>query len=266
MLIDLPRANAWLTRAAALGILAAMAMAPLPTMAAQALSGDKFRSDSGEITHLAGIHAPIQAATPEQAELARQELDKLIRIENPTVVYAPALPPRDRYGQISAQIYIGPPPPYKVLVWLQGKLLSEGLAFLDPESDGIAPSLLDDMIAMESEARNARRGIWNVPFYAGKPARELTGQDEGRYAFVRGTVVDAVRVKNKVYLNFGPDWRTDFTVLIAARHLKDFRNTGIDPLTLKGKSLHVRGWIKHNFGPMIEVTHPAQIVTLKDQE
>lgn len=212
---------------------------------------------------LAGIHAPLPAS-PDWARQAKQALQTLIESSPQTWEYAPAPPPRDRHGQISAQIFLPAQPSNKPPLWLQGKLLSEGLAFVDPQEGDIPRQ--SEMTELESAARRAKRGIWSDPFYLGKPATELTAKDEGRYAFVRGKVVDALRIKNKVYLNFGADWRTDFTVLIAARNLKPFRAVNLDPLALKGQTILVRGWIKHNFGPMIETTRPEQITVLKEQE
>jgi hypothetical protein len=34
---------------------------------------------------------------------------------------------------------------------------------------------------------------------------------------------------------------------------------GMDPATLKGRTVRVRGWLKQYNGPMIEVTHPEQM-------
>ena len=74
---------------------------------------------------------------------------------------------------------------------------------------------------------------------------------DGRFAFVSGLVLDTKRVKNMVYLHFGENWRNDFTIAIAAHDLRAFRRADFDPLALKGKVIRVRGWVKHDFGPMI---------------
>ena len=76
---------------------------------------------------------------------------------------------------------------------------------------------------------------------------------------VAGRVVDAVRIKSRIYLNFGDDWRDDFTVTLDARARSLFEQSGRDPLTLKGRTVRVRGWLRQRNGPMIEATHPEQI-------
>ena len=69
-------------------------------------------------------------------------------------------------------------------------------------------------------------------------------------------------VRGRAYLNYGADWKTDFTVSIAPRHLKLFRASGVDILSMQNQRLRVRGWIVRRNGAMIAVTHPEQIEKL----
>ncbi len=64
------------------------------------------------------------------------------------------------------------------------------------------------------------------------------------------------------YLNFGDDWRTDFTISIAPKSVRLFKAAGIELGTYEGRSVRVRGWLKSFNGPMIEATHPEQIEVL----
>ena len=66
----------------------------------------------------------------------------------------------------------------------------------------------------------------------------------------------------RLYLNFAPDWRSDFTISIARRDAAAFARAGLDPNALSGKRLRVRGWLAWRNGPMIEATHPEQIELL----
>jgi len=75
-------------------------------------------------------------------------------------------------------------------------------------------------------------------------------------------VLDAATVKGRTYLNFGADWREDFTVSIDKRAMKLFKKSGFDLLALKNKRIRVRGWLKKFNGPMIEASHPEQIEVL----
>lgn len=65
-----------------------------------------------------------------------------------------------------------------------------------------------------------------------------------------------------MYLNFGADWRTDFTITIAARDLKLFEQAGLDLFALEGRTVRVRGWLDSYNGPAIEADHPEQIEVL----
>ncbi len=118
-----------------------------------------------------------------------------------------------------------------------------------------------EMLARETAARRARRGIWRFRFYAVREP-ETAGRYVGGFELVEGRVLDAARVRGRVYLNFGPDWRSDFTVTIAPAARRRFEAAGIDPLDYEGRWIRARGWVKSFNGPMIEATHPEQIEVL----
>lgn len=84
----------------------------------------------------------------------------------------------------------------------------------------------------------------------------------GHFAFVAGTVLDARRVKETVYIHFSEDWRETLTIAIAAYNLHKFRAAGINPLELVGKTICTSGFVKHDIGPVIEVNSPSQIEIL----
>jgi len=160
---------------------------------------------------------------------------------------------RDRHGRLLAHLYGANGE------WLQGELLEAGLARVYSFADNRA--LITEMLALEAEARAAGRGIWAEPYYRIRTPDEAATH-VGSFQLVEGRVVDAALVKGKAYLNFGADWRTDFTVALPASALKLFATAGLDPEAFEGRILRVRGWIKSFNGPMIEATHPEQIEVL----
>lgn len=220
-----------------------------PTVA-KIISGDTLVLSDGRTLRLEGIKAPEPKALADQATTYLKSLvaDHSLTLENASI---------DRYGRTCTEIYIAQDGGKKI--WLQGEMLHAGFAFIYPPADN-EPHLAE-MFKLESEARHAGHGIWADPTYAEKAAEKAAAK-YGRFAFVTGTVLDTARVKNMVYLNFGADWKTDFTIAIAAHDLKNFRQADIDPLTYKGKNIRVRGWVKRDFGPMITVTSPNQIEIL----
>jgi len=157
---------------------------------------------------------------------------------------------RDRHGRLLAHLHTAGG------TWVQGEMLGLGMARVYSFADNRA--LVAEMLALERQAGAARRGIWSHPFYAiRRPSR--AARDAGTFQIVEGVVLAAARVKGRVYLNFGPDWHTDFTVTIPSRAQRLFRRAGIDPLAFEGRRLRVRGWIRMFNGPLIEATHPEQI-------
>jgi hypothetical protein len=117
------------------------------------------------------------------------------------------------------------------------------------------------MLALEREARAARRGLWADPAYAARTADEATRFLDS-FQLVEGVVLEAAKAKGQVFLNFGGDWRTDFTIRIPGPALKLFRAAGLDPFALKGSRVRVRGWLRAENGPMIDATYPEQIERL----
>ena len=77
-----------------------------------------------------------------------------------------------------------------------------------------------------------------------------------------GRVVRVVERRDRFYLDFGQDWRRDFSVTILKRDRTAFKTAGVDPTELADARLRVRGWMRMFNGPMIDATHPQQIERL----
>ena len=165
---------------------------------------------------------------------------------------------RDRHGRLLAHLHVedGAGGDDR---WVQGELLRLGMARVYTFSDN--RRLAAEMLALEGAARTLRRGIWAHPFYAVRAPQE-TGRLVDTFQIVEGKVLDAARVKSRVYLNFGLDWRTDFTVAVSPKARRLFEDSGLDPGSLKGRRVRVRGWIKRFNGPLIDASHPEQIEVL----
>ena len=84
-----------------------------------------------------------------------------------------------------------------------------------------------------------------------------------RFELVEGRVLDVATVRNRTYVNFGDDWRSDFTLNLASSARKLFEREGFDLEGLEGRRVRARGWIKFYNGPMIDITHPEQIEILE---
>lgn len=157
---------------------------------------------------------------------------------------------QDRHGRVLAHLVT------QEGLWAQGEMLTRGLARVYTFADN--RNLADALLERERAARAAGRGIWADAFYDVRSPADLKASS-GTFQIVEGDIVSAQRIKNTVYLNFGPNWRTDFTVSFDARMLDAFKVAGRDPLAWAGQRVRVRGWITEKNGPWIELTHPEAI-------
>jgi micrococcal nuclease len=159
----------------------------------------------------------------------------------------------DRHGRALAHLHLLDG------TWVQGWLLERGLARVYSFRDN--RTRVDAMLALEGAARAGREGLWSHNFY-----RIITAARSHKlvdtFQLVKARIKDAVRIKGRVYLNFGADWREDFTVTISPKNGRLFKKAGLRPETWSGREIRVRGWINWRNGPMIEATHPEQIEVL----
>lgn len=162
----------------------------------------------------------------------------------------------DRHGRHLAHLFLGEG---EDAVWVQGEMLRRGMARVYSFPDNRAR--VAAMLAIEDEARRARRGIWGLRHYAVRSADDLGG-DIGSFQLVEGRVLAAALVRGRGFLNFGEDWKTDFTIVVPADAARLFRREGADIPAFGGRTVRVRGWLRWYDGPQIEVTHPEQIEVL----
>lgn len=162
----------------------------------------------------------------------------------------------DRYGRFSAHAFAGGGG------WIQGELLRRGLA--------IALTFRDDracakaLLTAETEGRLAKAGLWASPDFAIARSENpsLLGQRNG-YQIVEGRVLSVGKTATTVYLDFGRNWATDFTVTVSTSDAALFESEGMVLHDLEGRRVRVRGWLAESNGPMIKVDHPEQIEVLE---
>ena len=213
--------------------------------------------DGATQVRLVGLHAPKLPLGRKNFPLWPLALESKRALEQLTLGRTVRLffggVKKDRHGRLLAHLGTAGG------VWVQGEMLRQGMARVYSFPDNRA--VVGDMLALERGAREAGRGIWGHPFYAVRDAADAAAvvRLAGTFQVVRGRVRKAVRVKNRVYLNFGDNWRDDFTITIKTQARRLFAKTGTEPLSFQGKTVRVRGWLKKYNGPMIEASHPEQI-------
>ena len=143
--------------------------------------------------------------------------------------------------------------------WAQGTLVGLGLAVVDAGQRN--PEMAEQLYALEDEARSHKIGIWEKDFSIHDPIS--IAEHVNSFQIVEGVVKSAALKKNRTYLNFGGNWRDDFTVSIAPENKRVFNKAGINPLDWNGARVRVRGWVEDYNGPLIEIDHPAAIEILQ---
>lgn len=244
------------------------------------VDGDTLVLDDGREVRLTGIQAPKLPLgrsgfkTWPLAPAARDVLAEIAAGKRATLRYGGER--IDRHGRVLAQVF-AEQSDGKTL-WAQEEMLKRGLARVYTFDDNRACS--DALLEAERDARAAKRGIWANDFYAIRSASDIEGLAEriGRYELVEGKVVSSALVRDRLYINFGEDYREDFTVTVQGRNVKLFREEepwaslvfgkaeDAEVSGLAGMRIRVRGWLDRYNGPEIEITHPEQIEVLGGAE
>ncbi len=226
--------------------------------AVEIVDGDTLVLDSGKQVRLVGLQAPkLPLGRPDftawpLSEDAAAALRELSLGKTLSLVYGGRR--KDRHGRILAHLYD------ESGSWIQGAMLQRGMARVYSFSDN--RSLVAEMLAIERQARAARRGIWADPYYGVRGHREMHRYTDS-FQLVEGRIHAVSSIRGWTYVNFEEDWRHDFTISVRRGNLKEFLRAGLDPATLEGRRVRVRGWIRWFNGPAIESTHPEQIELLE---
>ena len=224
---------------------------------AEVIDGDTLVLEDGTEVRLVGIQAPkLALGRPDfvaqpLAEEAKAALEAMTLGRTVALSYGGQRV--DRWGRRLAHLHDGSGR------WIQGALLASGMARVYTFRDNTA--LVEAMLAAERAARRRGHGIWGDPFFQVRTVAE-TERFLDTFQIVEGEVVDAAVVRGRAYLNFGADWREDFTVTVAPKDRRAFTKAGLDLESLAGYAVRVRGWLDSYNGPQIELTHPEQLEIL----
>lgn len=226
---------------------------------ARVVDGKTFVLSDGREVRLAAIEAPPANPTdPDEEHIAAGAAAKAALqaiVLNKTVVLRAAGTGSDRYGRLVAEAFTGS----NAENWVQYEILTKGYGMVAPGGD--IATCVTFLRSIERGARAEMRGLWGDPYYMMKEAQYpddiLTSL--GRFAVVSGKVISVRESGGLMYLNFGRRWTEDFTVSIAKRNQRAFGAAGLDPKSLGGRRIEVRGFVEQHGGPAIEASRPDQI-------
>jgi endonuclease YncB( thermonuclease family) len=241
---------------------ASCALEPGPTRTVtRIIDGETLSLDDGREVRLIGALGPRARDADAQAgvwpleEAAKTSLAEITLGKRVELAFGPVR--EDRYGRHLAHLFISE---NGRRVWVQGEMLQLGMAraYALPGVDACFAAL----IANEAIGRTVEAGVWTSRIYDPKPADKTFAllALRGSFQIVRGRVAGVSQTKTAGYLNFGTDWKTDFTVRIPKRLL-----TAQPQLAkLEGRMVEVRGWVERRNGPMMTITHAAAVSVLGD--
>ncbi len=220
---------------------------------ARALSGDRFILGDEEFQLADVIAPPLYSLKPDRPayfEAAMRALQK--QLEGELAVEDVA--PKTRWGvrTVSVRRRGGGET-------VQEALVSAGAVRVAPHTDDLA--FIDRLMRREAAARRSHEGLWAYDAY--KIADALAaGGAVGGYHLIEGVVANANAVRSRCYLNFGADYRTDFTASAAGRLCRLWAKGGLDLAALAGAKIRVRGFVDEINGPSIDLVHQKQIELL----
>lgn len=144
--------------------------------------------------------------------------------------------------------------------WVQGVLVRLGLARV--RTDPSNAHLARDLYKLEEMARAEKLGLWAFEDYKVLNVDEA-GEHFNSFQIVEGTVKGVARQQNNIFINFGNNWRDDFTVSVAPSDLRKFTESKMHPQDYLNKTIRVRGWLREYNGPYMEIDHPERVEIIK---
>lgn len=241
-----------------LGLLLSCSSSSSKFQVKRVLDGDTIELADGERVRYIGINTPEIDHPPKGAEFFGHEAAEVNRklVEGKQVRLEFDVQQRDRYGRLLAYVYVDS-------IFVNAELVKRGYAYAYTYPPNVKHA--DLFVKLQREAREAGQGLWG----ARKPHQVVDHQEAGKYIgqylTVRGRVLRTTRRDKLIYLNFGPNYRTDFTVVIFKTYLPNFTAQGIEPTSFyRGRTVEVTGTIKEYNGPEIIARDPSQIRVVKE--
>ncbi|MBC6497008.1 MAG: thermonuclease family protein [Alphaproteobacteria bacterium GM7ARS4] len=220
------------------------------------IDGDTLVLSDGRVVRLLGINASeLHPHEMEGARAARDMLTSLVEGQPISLHFHQRK--KDRHGRLLAHVCRT-----RDHLWIEAALLEGGNVWVYSFADNVPP-LIETMLSLEGKARTHKKGVWQYPSYGVLSASDtLTDDVIGTFRLVEGVIKETALVGDTLYLNFGDDWRTDFTIRINKKAHALFQKEKLYPLTWKEHAIRVRGWLRRVNGVLIEVSHPQQIERL----
>jgi endonuclease YncB( thermonuclease family) len=250
------------------GTCAGLQTGPTRTVA-RIIDGETLALDDGSELRLIGALAPRASDVGAEAgkwppELATAaELEGLVLAKSVELAFGGER--ADRHGRLQAQAYWREGERRR---WVQGHLLEQGLARAYVQAGNRACAA--ELVAAESSARLARRGLWAEAAYEVRPAgatRSLS-RLRGSFQVVEGRIERVGLARGSIYLDFG-NGRGAFSASLRRTDRTLLGGNADNPKALEGRTVRVRGWIERCggalAGPVIDLSAGGLIQVLDSE-
>ncbi|MCF7893345.1 MAG: thermonuclease family protein, partial [Candidatus Omnitrophica bacterium] len=226
----------------------------------EVIDGDTIILSNGKHLRYIGIDTPetrvkkgnkfVYDPQPFSREAA-QFNKKLVEGKNVRIEFD--IDKKDRYGRLLGYCFTDG-------TFVNKKLIEEGYAVLYTYPPNI--KYVESLAEAQKYARKNDKGMWGVyQTINHKQAHRFINQ----IRTIKGKVLTTYKSNKCTYLNFGSNYRTDFTVVIFNKDLDYFQKKGINPLDFyRGKLIEVSGKIREYNGPEIIVSSPEEIRVIAD--
>jgi len=221
----------------------------------EVIDGDTVKLSSGRLLRYIGLDTPeIRVKKEGQfvyspqpfAQEAKEYNRKLVEGKRVRIEFD--VEKKDHYGRLLGYCFVAD-------TFVNAELIEQGYAVIYTRPPNV--KYADLFLKLQKQARQEKRGLWG--------SYEVIDQSQAylyinQIRTVRGRVLSTYKSAKCVFLNFGRDYKTDFTVVIFNNALSAFYNKGIDPQSFySGKVVEVSGRIKEYNGPEIIVNSPYEI-------
>jgi len=215
------------------------------------IDGDTLEIPGGDRVRLLGIDAP-ERGDP----FFDQAVGMLKELTASRPLNFEMCEDRDIYGRYLATVVSED-------VNVNSVLLREGMALpmLIPPCGRM---ITVNVLAAAAQGALSGKGIYSLRDYEIIPHADAAAH-LGKNAMVKGRILGLHKGRKAWHLNFGQDWKTDFTAVLFTDGQRRFLDLGIDPASLVGREVLVIGKIKGYNGPEIIVGGPDRIIPLEEK-
>lgn len=211
-------------------------------------------TEEGQVISLYGLQFPDPAINPVESKRAFDRLRDLAlpnKVKLDATLFREISADVNRYGDWHGKVM---DPSGK---WIQRELVEKGLVWWSGAAN-YPVQLRASLVLAERRAEEARSGMWQT--FSPENANTLTSLPRFTdFAIAEGQVLNVYSSSKMTYINFGENWKTDFTAAISSKNKRKFESQGWKLSALIHKLVRIRGSVRWYNGPFMELSFPEQL-------